>query len=145
MVNPSNRLGQRLKAISLRMSLGRFGSIRIESVAIAATAAAVTPLMNFRRLIGGNANRSRALRNRTALLLSLSRITEERRSAERISPAQKLKVACRSIRRTALPVEKGPPCKEFGTLKKVDPSTPLGFAGFTLLNTFRTFTPKVRL
>lgn len=59
--------------------------------------------------------------------------------------AQKLKVACRSIRRTALPVENGPPCNPFGTLKKLDPRTPLGFAVFTLLKTLRAVTPNVRL
>jgi hypothetical protein len=146
MVNPSKRLGQRCNAISLRMIRGRFGSMRIESAAIAATPAAVTPLMNFRRLIGGNANRSQALRSRTRttpLLLQNNLKKEEVPNGS--ASAQKLNVACRSIRRTALPVENGPPCKEFGTPKKLDPSTPLGFAGLTLLNTFRTFTPNVRL
>src|SRR5882724_1856653 len=59
-----------------------------------------------------------------------------------IGISQKLKVACSSMRRLAVPpCEKGPPCRELGLSKIGEPSVELGFATFTLLNRFRTPTP----
>jgi hypothetical protein len=58
---------------------------------------------------------------------------------------QKLKVACTSMRRTATPVENGPPNRPLYLSKKGDPSTPPGLAKFTLLNTLRAEVLSVRL
>lgn len=191
MVNPSSRLGQRRNAISLRMSLGRLGSSKIESAAIAAAPAAAILLINFRRLVAAKANRSRAWRSRAysaplliqnnlkagvtdmqpqiqrqqlsscgcqrslrvsqksairrEFLLCFAYSLRELRGSRFLAPTQKLNVACKSMRRTAPAVEKGPPWRAFGIPKKVEPRMPLGFAVFTLLKTLRTFTPKVRL
>ena len=67
------------------------------------------------------------------------------RSTRTASNNQKLNVACKSMRRFAAELENGPPCKAFETSKNGDPRIPLGFARFTLLKTFRTFTPSIRL
>ena len=58
---------------------------------------------------------------------------------------QKLKVACRSMRRTATPVENGPPNRPLYRSKKGDPRTPPGLAKFTLLNRLRAEVLSVRL
>jgi hypothetical protein len=60
---------------------------------------------------------------------------------------QKLKLACKSMRRFATPVENGPPCRLLNLSKNGDPSTqaPAGLPTFTLLKTLRTEALNVTL
>ena len=58
---------------------------------------------------------------------------------------QKLNVACKSILRTATPVEKGPPCRLLYLSKNGEPKTPPGFPRFTLLKIFRPEALSVKL
>lgn len=63
-----------------------------------------------------------------------------------VTQSQKVNCAVRSMRRLAVvPGEYGYPVMLLETLKKFDPTTPLGLATFTSLKAFRTLTPNVRL
>jgi hypothetical protein len=149
MVKPSNRAGQRRSAISWRTILGWLGSIKVVSAARAATPAVAATRINFRRVVRGKGNRFEPLRSGiTRDAVSASSITRIRKFAicREHCLNQKLNVACSSILRlAAVPGENGPPCRELGTSNSLEPTTAFGFAAFTLLNTLRAFTPRVRL
>lgn len=79
------------------------------------------------------------------------RITEWRDLVQRglrcaATANQKLKVANRSMRRMAAPLEKGPfSATPFGVSKNREPRMPLGFPKLTLFKVLRAETPKLRL
>ena len=163
MVKPSNRSGQRGRRKSWRTMRGRFGSSRIESPARATVPAATAPRRNWRLVIGRADKRTNSagidgIRRPTSSITQRT-VAEDYgrdsrgRHADRSGQSggcagqvhQKLNCACRSMRRTATPVENGPPKRLLYLSKNGDPRTPPGLARFTLLNRLRADALSVRL
>jgi len=124
---------------------------------------AAASLRNFRLLMESGANRFEGARSvgtvyvrgtRHMQHIANARICDTCRcraqqiligEANRLPKGQKLNVACRSMRRFAAELEKGPPCSAFEISKYGEPRIPPGLARFTLLKTLRTFMLKIRL
>src|SRR5579864_8124311 len=76
MVKPSNRTGQRRRAISLRTIRGRLGAIRVVSTASAATPAVAARRINCRLVVEGKGNQFWVLcRGMARLQVTTSSIT----------------------------------------------------------------------